>query len=98
MPITAPVRVRPSPTPLARAMPKSATLTSPDGVMSTLPGLMSRWITPRRWAVASARAMSLATAAASTGSIGPRAIDSRSVLPSTYSMTMNEVSCSWPQS
>ncbi len=28
------------------AMPKSATFTWPDCVMSTLPGLMSRWITP----------------------------------------------------
>ena len=96
--MTAPVRVRPSPAPFARAIPKSATLTSPDGVMRTLPGLMSRWMTPRRCAVARARAMSLAIPAASAGAIGPAAMDSRSVLPSTYSMTMKEVSCSWPQS
>ena len=34
---------------IARAMPKSMTLTSPDGVSITLPGLMSRWMMPARW-------------------------------------------------
>ena len=33
----------------ARAMPKSMTLTSPDGVSITLAGLMSRWTMPIRW-------------------------------------------------
>jgi hypothetical protein len=35
---------------IARAMPKSATFTSPASVMSTLPGFTSRWTTPLRWA------------------------------------------------
>ena len=34
---------------MARAIPKSITLTSPDGVSMTLPGLMSRWMIPARW-------------------------------------------------
>ncbi len=33
----------------ARAMPKSITFTSPDGVSMTLAGLMSRWTMPARW-------------------------------------------------
>ena len=34
---------------IARAIPKSITLTSPAGVSITLPGLMSRWMMPERW-------------------------------------------------
>ena len=34
---------------MARAIPKSITLTSPAGVSITLPGLMSRWMMPARW-------------------------------------------------
>ena len=34
---------------MARAMPKSMTLTWPDGVSMTLAGLMSRWMMPLRW-------------------------------------------------
>src|SRR3974390_175788 len=44
--MTAPVWVRLSSVFTARAMPKSVTLTSPSGVMSTLPGLTSRCTTP----------------------------------------------------
>ena len=33
----------------ARAMPKSITFTSPDGVSMTLAGLMSRCTMPARW-------------------------------------------------
>ena len=33
----------------ARAIPKSITFTSPDGVSITFPGLMSRWMIPVRW-------------------------------------------------
>ena len=33
----------------ARAIPKSMTLTSPDRVSITLPGLMSRCTMPLRW-------------------------------------------------
>ena len=46
MPITAPVWVRLSSVFTARAMPKSVTFTWPSSVISTFPGLMSRWITP----------------------------------------------------
>src|SRR5947208_1999909 len=34
----------------ARAIPKSVTFARPSSSMITLCGLMSRWITPRRWA------------------------------------------------
>ncbi len=34
---------------IARAMPKSITLTSPASVIITLAGLMSRWTMPPRW-------------------------------------------------
>jgi hypothetical protein len=34
---------------MARAMPKSMTLTSPAGVSITFAGLMSRWMIPPRW-------------------------------------------------
>ncbi len=34
---------------IARAIPKSITLTSPLGVSMTFPGLMSRWMMPARW-------------------------------------------------
>ena len=34
---------------MARAMPKSITLTSPRSVSITLAGLMSRWTMPFRW-------------------------------------------------
>ena len=34
---------------IARAMPKSMTLTSPVGESMTLPGLMSRWTMPIEW-------------------------------------------------
>ena len=34
---------------MARAMPKSMTLTWPAGVSMTLAGLMSRWMMPLRW-------------------------------------------------
>ena len=54
--MTAPVWVRLSSVLTARAIPKSVTLTSPSGVMRTLPGFTSRWITPWRWAKARAAA------------------------------------------
>ena len=75
---------------MARAMPKSATLTVPSGVMSTLPGLTSRWITPPlRWANPRAAAMSDAISAERSGSTRPCAwISSARLSPSTYSITM----------
>ena len=54
--MTAPVWVRLSSVFMARAMPKSVTLTSPSGVMRMLPGFTSRWTTPWRCAKASAAA------------------------------------------
>ena len=38
----------------ARAMPKSVTFSRPSSVSTMLWGLMSRWITPWRWAASSA--------------------------------------------
>ena len=49
MPTTAAVWVMVLESLIARAMPKSITLTSPLGVSITLPGLMSRWMIPARW-------------------------------------------------
>ena len=73
---------------MARAMPKSATLTPPSRVMSTLPGFTSRW-TPLRWAKPSAAAMSAVISAARSGWRRPSSRSvSASVRPSTYSMTM----------
>ena len=54
--MTAPVWVRLSSVFMARAMPKSVTLTSPSGVINTFPGFTSRWTTPCRCAKASAAA------------------------------------------
>ena len=34
---------------MARAMPKSMTLTAPSSAIMTLPGLMSRWTIPMSW-------------------------------------------------
>ncbi len=75
---------------MARAMPKSATLTSPVGlVMSTLPGFTSRCTTPLRWANPRAAATSAAMPAARLASMGPSLrMMSDTVRPSTYSMTM----------
>ena len=50
VPMTAPVWVRLSSVFTARAIPKSVTLIVPSSVMSTLPGLTSRWTTPWRCA------------------------------------------------
>jgi hypothetical protein len=98
VPITAPVCVSAS-VASARAMPKSVTFTSRSAVMSTLPGLMSRCTTPLRCAKASAAAMSAPIWAAWRGFSGPFALStSRSERPCTYSMTMNDVLRSWPQS
>ncbi len=92
MPITAPAWVRFRVASLlddAWAMPKSATFTCPAGVMRMLPGLMSRWTTPLRWAKASAAATSAVISADRLGCSGPSVrMISESGRPSTYSMTM----------
>ena len=50
VPITAEVCVIvEAPSDIARAMPKSMTLTSPLRLSMTLAGLMSRWTMPRWW-------------------------------------------------
>ena len=71
----------------ALATPKSMTIACrPDSI--TFSGLMSRWTTPARWAVASASAISPSSRTASgTGSSPPRVSRSRSVSPSTYGIT-----------
>jgi hypothetical protein len=73
----------------ARAMPKSITLTAPDGVIMTLAGFTSRWMIPWRWEKSSAEHTSATTSQTRYGSIGPPDLTmSRSVRPGTYSMTM----------
>jgi hypothetical protein len=84
---------------MARAMPKSATLTCPLEVMSTLAGFTSRWTTPLRWANPRAAATSEVMSAARSGCRGPSARTmSARVRPSTYSMTMKYVPPASPQS
>ena len=93
--------VRPSWAPsAARAIPKSATLTVPVAeAMSTLAGLTSRWMIPWAWAAARAAATAAAIVVARSGSIGPSLrMTSRSVGPSTYSMTMKYCPSSSPKS
>ena len=87
--MTAPVWVRFSPALVARAMPKSVTLTWPDESRSTLPGFTSRCTTPWRWAKAKASATAAPIPAARRGSKGPSVrITDDSAWPSTYCMTM----------
>jgi hypothetical protein len=51
VPIALPVTVSRVPASIARAIPKSVTIARPEsGSSSTLSGLMSRWMTPRRCA------------------------------------------------
>ena len=87
--MTAPVWVRLSSVFTARAMPKSVTLTSPSGVIRTLPGFTSRWITPCRCAKARAAATPAPMVAIWRGGMrwGSRRT-AESGRPSTYSMTM----------
>ncbi len=75
--------------PIARAMPKSMTLTWPVRVSMTLAGLMSRWTMPARWEYSSAwRTPVVISSDRSGSSFLPECRSSRSVEPSTYSMTM----------
>ena len=74
---------------MARAIPKSMTLTSPWVVIMTFAGLMSRWTIPFRWLYSSADSTRAVTSRAMSTSSGcPSCMSSRSVLPSTYSITM----------
>ena len=74
---------------IARAIPKSMTLTTPSEVTITLPGLMSRWMIPARWLYSSAAQTSAVVSTARSALNLPSACStSRRVWPSTYSMTM----------
>lgn len=90
MPITAAVWVIADwPSCIARAMPKSITLTAPFFVIITLAGLTSRWTMPWRCEKSSAAQTSAMTSIARFWDIGPSVLTmSRSVRPSTNSMTM----------
>ncbi len=90
VPITAAVWVTAAwPSCTARAMPKSITLTAPVLVIITLAGFTSRWMMPCRWLKSSAAQTSAMTSMARLPDSGPCVLTmSRSVLPSTYSMTM----------
>ncbi len=75
--------------PMARAMPKSITLTWPLRVSMTLAGLMSRWTMPLRCAYSRPWRMPMVISIARSGSsLRPECSSSRSVEPSTYSITM----------
>ncbi len=90
MPITAAVWVMVMPeSPMARAMPKSITLTWPFRVSITLAGLMSRCTMPLRCEYSSAWRMPMHISTARSGSsLRPVCSSSRRVEPSTYSITM----------
>ena len=71
----------------ALARPKSSTLTLPSGVSFTFAGFRSRCTIPFSCAASSASAIWRAIARASSTGIGPAAIRSPSVPPSTSSST-----------
>ena len=74
---------------MARAMPKSMTFTAPVEVSMMFPGLMSRWTIPTRWEYSRAsRTPETISAASAIGTASPSLRSSRTVCPSTYSMTM----------
>ena len=68
------------------AMPKSSTLT-PLSVSMMLSGVMSRWTTPRRWALASAPATATQMRTASRQGSGPSVNRAESGSPSSSSIT-----------
>ena len=70
------------------AMPKSATLASPDAVNKMFAGLTSRWITPASCAAWSARRTWVITSLARTSPSGPSRSSSCSVRPGRRSITM----------
>ena len=83
----------------ARARPKSATLTSPSGVISTFSGLMSRWMRWAAWAAERATSTWESSSSARLGFMGVSSrMRSRSVRPGTYSMTRYVISPSVPWS
>ena len=81
----------------ARAMPKSMTLTAPVGVSMTFAGLMSRCTMPAWCEYSSADSTPAAISTASSmGTAWPSRRMSRTVWPSTYSMTMNGTCATTP--
>ena len=72
---------------IAFARPKSRTLTLPSGRSFTLAGFRSRWTIPFSCAASSAAAIWRAMPSASSMGIGPPAMRSASVSPSTSSST-----------
>ena len=73
------------------ARPKSSTLTVPSSRTLMLAGFRSRWITPASCATSNASAICLAIGSASSTGIGPLAIRSARVGPSTSSSTSARV-------
>ena len=102
VPMSAPVRVWPSPITRERlfAMPKSTTLaTSPSGSLQRkmFEGLMSLWTMPIACALPSARATWLTSAAVSRASSFPRrARRLPRSSPSRYSIAMYGTFCQMP--
>jgi hypothetical protein len=70
------------------ASPKSSTFTRPSRRTMTFSGLMSRWMMPAACAAASAETVWAAMSSSAGGARPSRLTSSRSVLPSTHSMTM----------
>ena len=68
------------------ASPKSVTRGLPFWSSRMLPGLRSRWITPRRWAYSIASATFAINSAASRGGKGPSASRCARLWPSTKPM------------
>ena len=90
VPTTMPVRVSGT-AEAALAMPKSVTLTTPSAVTMRLPGLMSRWISPRLWmACRPTAAWAIRSSAMTSGRVRCRARMSARDSPWTYSMTMKQ--------
>jgi hypothetical protein len=69
------------------ANPKSSTFTVPSGRTLMFAGFRSRWTIPCSCAASSASAICFAISSTSSTGIGPRAIRSASVSPSTSSIT-----------
>ena len=90
MPMTAAVCVTLLPaSAIARAMPKSITFTAPALLIMMFAGFTSRWMMPCWWLKLSAWQASAIVSMARCDGIGPSLCTmSRSVTPSTYSITM----------
>ena len=72
---------------IAFARPKSSTFTVPSGRTLTFAGFRSRWTMPSSCAASSAEAICFASGSASPSAMGPWAMSSASVCPSTSSST-----------